>query len=130
MAGVAGRSGRPSSQITHSPSDGSPESPRKLTERATKHFDWLVERLEAAQVGSPWKRVDGATIATLAELLADQESIADSLASKPDNDKLLRLRVQLSDRIFKFSGIVGLTPRDRQRLPAKRAVDDAGDEWD
>lgn len=129
MPGVAGRSGRPSSDKTHIESDGKPESPRTLSGRTKELFDWLVSRLDANANGSVWRRIDGASLATLAELLADQESIAAELSKNPTNDKLLRLRVQIADRVYKFSGIVGLTPRDRERLPGPTDVEEET-EWD
>lgn len=129
MTGKTGRSGRPSSDKFVHQSDGPPQSPRTLTKRAQELFDWLCDRLETESAGSVWRRVDGSTLATMSELLLDQESVADGLSKDPCNDKLLRLRIQLSDRIYKFSSLIGLTPIDRQRLPANE-VDEPESEWD
>lgn len=131
MAGKPSRSGRPKAGKKAPKGDGNPQSPRILSKRAKKYFAWLVERLGAASDGSPWQRIDGATLASLAELLESEELLATALAGDPFNERLLRLRLQHSDRIYKFSGIVGLTPRDRERLPQAGEADrDAADEWE
>jgi hypothetical protein len=68
-------------------------------------------------------------LASLAELLESLEQINFALASDPASDKWHRLRIQAADRIYKFSSLVGLCPRDRQRLPANEPEDDLADEW-
>jgi phage terminase small subunit len=131
MAGIKGRSGRPSSAKSTTQPDGLPQPPRKLTAAAQKQFDWLLERLGTTDDSTPWRRIDGVSLASLAELLEAEERLAEKLASDPFNERLLRLKMQHADRVFKFSGIVGLTPRDRERLPqnSKAGPDDA-DEWE
>lgn len=131
MAGKPGRSGRPKRAKNQAKTDGLPESPRVLSQKAKKYFDWLLERLGTAENGSPWGRIDGASVAGLAELLEDQENLAKAIATDPTNVSLLRLRLQYNDRLYKFSGIVGLTPRDRERLPQSKALDlDDADQWE
>ena len=53
------------------------------------------------------------------------------LKGDPFNERFLRLKMQHADRIFKFSALVGLTPRDRERLPqnSKNELDDV-DAWE
>ncbi len=117
MAGNS-RSGRPASvKPTPQKRDGKPQSPRELSISARRHFDWLIERLAAGDDSSPWRRIDGACLASLAELLESEERLAELLHDDPANERYMRLRLQHSDRVFRFSAIVGLTPRDRERLP-------------
>lgn len=131
MAGVPGRSGRPKQTKKQPKGDGIPQSPRKLSQNAQKHFDWLCERLGTSSSGSPWNRIDGATLATVAGLLESEEALAEQLQKNPLDERLIRLRIQLSDRIFKYSGIVGMSPRDRQRLPQASDSDlDDASEWE
>ncbi len=130
MTGTAGRSGRPSTCKSTTKRDGLPQPPRKLTEAAQKQFDWLLERLDTANESTPWRRIDGASLASLAELLEAEERLAEKLAEDPYNERMIRLKMQHADRIFKFSSIVGLTPRDRERLP-QNSIDepDDFDDW-
>lgn len=131
MTGIPGRSGRPAATNNTSEPDGVPESPRSLSPTAQMNFAWLAERLGTATQGSPWRRIDGACLATLSELLESEQQLAAALLSDPVNAALLRLRIQYADRIYKYSGLVGMTPRDRSRVPqnSKSDGDDAFDTW-
>ena len=100
--------------------DGSPESPRDLSPRAKFFFEWLIERLGAGEDGSEWDRVDGSLLASVAELLESEEQIAKLLREAPGDLGLHRLRGQFSDRIVRASGLLGLCPKDRERLPKSR----------
>ena len=116
MPGKAGRSGRPKN-VEQKGVSAKPEPPYELSQTANKHFNWLVNNLYANDSRSVWSTVDGVTLVKLAELIEDCERMAAALASDPTNDKLIKTRIQLADRVYKFSAIVGLTPKDRQRLP-------------
>ena len=130
MVGTRMRSGGHNAALASSHAgDGRPESPRKLSPVAGDYFDWLVERLRADE-GGPWARIDGCLIASLAELLECEARLGEMLQLDPSSDKLMRLRMQHSDRVAKLSALVGLCPRDRQRLPASGEVEDDASEWD
>ncbi len=131
MPGTPGRSGRPSKGRKNTPAnDGPPSPPRPLSHKAQKHFDWLISCIDATDTASPWRRIDGIVLGQLAELIESSEAVANGLKGDPCNDKLLRMRIQYADRIFKYSGLVGLSPRDRERVPQTGNVpDDDADEW-
>jgi len=116
MPGTAARSGghnkRPGECL---PSDGKPEPPRKLSEAAQANFDWLLARMQTEDSGA--MRIDGCVLATAAELLESQQTLADLLRDDPTNDKYLRLRLQYSQQIGRFSSFLGWTPKDRQTCP-------------
>lgn len=115
MPGTAARSGghnrRPGECL---PSDGRPEPPRKLSEAAQANFDWLLARMPTEN-GSC--KVDGVVLAAAAELMESQQTLADLLRDDPTNDKYLRLRLQYSQQIGRFSSFLGWTPKDRQTCP-------------
>jgi hypothetical protein len=126
MVGTTQRSGghnRKSSVV--GVGDGKPQSPRDLDAVAADKFDWLMERIGANRKGSPFCRADGAVIAALAELLASQEAIATVLSREPDNDKFLRLRLNYAVQISRYSALLGLCPRDRERQPTTEDPQDA-----
>lgn len=124
MAGIEGRSGgRNRKGGSIGSGEGSPESPRELSPRAKFFFDWLIERLGASEDGSEWDRVDGSLLASIAELLESEETIAKLLRDDPSDLKLHRLRGQFSDRIVRASGLIGLCPKDRERLPKANEAD-------
>lgn len=129
MTGTAGRSGRPGFDKQIHETDGLPQSPRLLQERAQELFDWLCERLQVDAPGTVWKRLDGTILATVAELMADQEAVAAGLAQDPCSPQLLRLRIQFADRLYKYSSLLGLSPKDRERVPANESEEPLT-EWD
>lgn len=104
--------------------DGCPEPPRELSPAAAKYFAWLIDRLQASEPGSSWSKIDGVLLASLAELLESEERLGVMMAENPGNEKLMRLRMQHSDRVAKLSALVGLCPRDRGRLPKPALPDD------
>jgi hypothetical protein len=117
MPGTSSRSGgsnrRPGECL---PSDGRPEPPRKLSEAAQANFDWLLARMATEDSGA--HRIDGVVIAAAAELMESQQTLADLLRDDPTNDRYLRLRLQYSQQIGRFSSFLGWTPKDRQTCPA------------
>lgn len=128
MVGTAMRSGGHNANgvAAIAASDGCPESPRELSPVAAVYFQWLVERLRVDEVGSKWHRVDGCLLASMAELLESEERLGAMLNADPTNERLLRLRMQHADRVAKLSALLGLCPRDRERLP-RSIVDDPDD---
>lgn len=127
MVGVPMRSGGHNLRVAAAiiPGDGPPESPRELSPAAAGYFAWLVERLRVDEAGSKWHRVDGCLLASMAELLESEERLGSMLRADPTSERLLRLRMQHADRVAKLSALLGLCPRDRERLP--RPVVDDGD---
>jgi hypothetical protein len=109
------------------PGDGRPEPPRKLTDKAQQQFDWLSERLGVDEAGAAWCRVDGALLATAAELMESQETVELLLQADPSDLKLHRLKGQLSDRVVRLSSLLGWCPRDRSRLPDPVPTDNPDD---
>lgn len=128
MTGSA-RSGRSKAVQTSTKSDGRPEPPWPLSENAKRHYDWLCERLSVDANGTQWRRIDGATLAAASELFESQAALADALAKDPSNDKLLRHRIAFTDRVYKYSAILGLCPKDRSRIPQSNSELDDADEW-
>jgi len=125
MAGTSGRSGGHNRKLkTVAPGDGVPTSPRVLAPRAAALFDWLVDKLGADGPDSAWARVDGVTLAALAELLEQQEKIGSMLADDGSNMGLMRLRLQYAAQVARMSAIIGLSPIDRERLPKPHTADD------
>jgi len=98
--------------------DGRPEVPRELSPRAGELFDWIVSRLIPGDGPSPWGRIDGALVASLAEAIEIDERLATMLRTDPENLSLMRLKGQYTDRLSRLSALVPLCPRDRERLPA------------
>ncbi len=128
MPGTVGRSGGFNANPgPFRPGDGQPEPPRKLTAEADACFTWLLQRLGTDSRPSPWHRVDGTVVATFAELLESQEHLATALAQNPADEKLLRLRLQYAQQIGRFSSLLGMTPRDRDRCPQVPAESDQND---
>ena len=128
MVGVAGRSGGWNRAGADAAGDGRPEVPRRLSPRAAELFAWIVDRLIPADGSSPWGRIDGLLIATLAETIEAEEMLAARLKVDPENLSLFRLRGQYADRLSRLSALVPLCPRDRERLPTAGpavAADDA-----
>ena len=119
MVGIPMRSGGSNANgvSTDSSGDGCPERPRELSPKAERYFRWLIERLHADEPGSPWHRLDGVLLASLAELLESEERLGEMLEADATNERLLRLRMQHVDRVSKLSALVGMCPRDRERLP-------------
>ena len=129
MSGVSGRSGGKNRKfkVPANQGDGCPVSPRQLSPRADELFQWLTDKLGADNADSGWKRVDGAFIASMAELVESQESVSALLVDDPQNLEAIRLRNVLASQIVRMSGIAGLTPFDRSRHPkptSEPAVDD------
>ena len=124
MAGTKGRSGGRNKKTTIQSGDGVPVSPRALSPRATALFSWLLDKLNADDPGSPWSRIDGTVIASLAELMESQERVASLLADSPGDLGLLRIRIQMAGQISRMSAIVGLTPIDRKRQPQAMPPED------
>jgi hypothetical protein len=125
MAGTEGRSGgrnRRGGEVLLKGDGGRPESPRELSTRAKFFFDWLIDRLGAAEDGSGWDRADGSLLASIAELLESEEILGELIRKNPGDLKLHRMRGQFSDRLVRASGLLGLCPKDRERLPKARAV--------
>lgn len=119
MAGTSGRSGgRNRKPSPNSVGDGPPVSPRALSPRAQGLFSWLVDKLKADDPTTGWARIDGVTLATLAEVLESQEKIASLIADDPADLALLRLRNQFAAQVVRLSALVGMTPIDRCRQPA------------
>ena len=127
MVGSRGRSGGKNKKIALGAGDGVPVSPRALSPRAAALFSWLLDKLKADDPGSQWSRIDGVTIAALAELLESQEHVASQLADTPGDLGLLRIRVQIAGQVSRMSAIVGLTPIDRKRQPQAVPADDKED---
>lgn len=127
MGGVAGRSGgRNRKASSNAIGDGSPVAPRNLSPRATALFGWILDKIGADDPGSPWHRIDGCVLASLAETLESQERISSMLADNPGDLQLHRLRNNLTTQISRLSALVGMTPVDRQRQP--QAEPEADDE--
>ena len=127
MAGTPNRSGGSNKKSRGtSKSDGKPESPRELSRRASEIFDWLVYRLGAADKGSPWRKIDGVLLSSLSEAIESEERLGMMLENAPENIGIFRLRGQYCDRIGRLSALVGLSPRDRDKLPkdAEPVTDD------
>ena len=119
MAGTAGRSGgRNAKRSSNAIGDGTPISPRALSPRATALFSWLVDKLDADDPKSNWHRIDGALLASLAEVMESQERIASMIADDPSDLALYRLRNQFAQQVVRMSALVGLSPFDRARQPA------------
>lgn len=128
MAGIPGRSGGRNRKTTSDTSgDGMPQSPRVLSPRAGALFSWLCDKLACDNEKSTWCRIDGALLASLAEVLESQEKIASMIADDPADLALHRLRNQLSQQIVRMSGLIGLSPFDRARQPQPEPEADAGD---
>ena len=118
MAGSLGRSGGRNRKATcNATSDGMPLSPRALSPRAQALFGWIVDKLSADDPQSGFARVDGAVIATLAEILQSQEQVSSMLADTPADLQLHRLRNNLASQIVRLSAVLGLSPFDRSRQP-------------
>ena len=130
MAGTPGRSGGKNRKVKSGSSDGKPTTPRPLSPTAMKHFKWLLTRLGAGQKSSNWRRIDGALLATLAEVLESQESVASMLTDLPSSLELIRLRSNLAGQMQRLSALVGLSPIDRARLPAELPVDGKDDPFE
>ena len=130
MAGTPGRSGGKNRKVKSGGSDGKPTTPRPLSPTAMKHFKWLITRLGAGQKSSNWRRIDGALLATLAEVLESQESVASMLTDLPSSLELIRLRSNLAGQMQRLSALVGLSPIDRARLPAEVPVDGKDDPFE
>lgn len=117
MPGTTGRSGglnrKPGECL---PGDGRPEPPRRLSAQAQANFDWLLERMPTED-NAGLRRIDGTVLAAAAELLESQETLAELLAADPTNEKYLRLRLQYSQQVGRFSAILGWTAKDRQTQP-------------
>lgn len=125
MAGSKGRSGGRNRKVkTIAAGDGAPTSPRTLAPRAAALFNWLIDKLGADAPDSAWARVDGVTLAALAELLESQERIASLLADDSGSLGLMRMRLQYAAQISRMSAIIGLSPIDRERLPKPPTGDD------
>lgn len=118
MVGVRNRSGghnrKPSGS---SKTDGKPESPREMSQRAAEIFSWLLSRLGTNEKGSPWRKIDGVLLGSLAESIEAEERLGTMLSDAPEDIGIFRLRGQYADRIGRLSALVGLCPRDRERLP-------------
>jgi hypothetical protein len=127
MAGTPGRSGGKNRKVKPGTSDGKPTSPRPLSPVAARHFKWIIARLNATGKNSTWCRIDGVTIATLAELLESQERVSTMLAQMPESLEIHRMRNTLTASITRMSGLVGLSPIDRARLPAELPNDGEDD---
>jgi hypothetical protein len=130
MAGTPGRSGGKNRKVKSGSSDGKPTTPRPLSPTAMKHFKWLLTRLGAGQKSSNWRRIDGALLATLAEVLESQESVASMLTDLPSSLELIRLRSNLAGQMQRLSAVVGLSPIDRARLPAELPDDGKDDPFE
>ena len=126
MAGSLGRSGGRNRKATcNATSDGMPISPRALAPRAQALFGWVVDKLSADDPKSGFARVDGAVIATLAEILQSQEQVSSMLADNPADLQLHRLRNNLASQIVRLSAVLGLSPFDRSRQPTVEIADDS-----
>lgn len=127
MPGTPSRSGG-SNRQGHAcpPGDGAPEPPRQLSPRASAIYSWLLTRLHTCDDGAGWRRVDGALVAAVAELLESQERIASVIADDPTDLSAHRLRVQLAGQIRGYSSLLGLCPRDREKAPRVPAAPEDG----
>ena len=126
--GTPGRSGgRNKKALQVQVGDGVPVSPRALSPRAAALFNWVIDKLRADDPKSGFCRIDGALIASFAEVLEDQERIASMLADDPANLGLLRARGQCADRIKGFSALLGCCPFDRSRQPGQAIENEADD---
>ncbi len=118
MVGTPNRSGGSNRKARRiSKSDGRPESPRELSLRASEIFNWVLEKLGAGDKTSPWKKIDGVLLSSLAEAIEAEERLGMMLDAAPEDIGIFRLRGQYADRIGRLSGLIGLCPRDRDRLP-------------
>ena len=118
MAGTPNRSGGSNRKSRRtSKSDGKPESPREMSKRAAEIFDWLLIRLGTNETGSQWRKVDGVLLGSLAEAIESEERLSMMLENAPEDIGIFRLRGQYADRIGRLSALIGLCPRDRDRLP-------------
>lgn len=125
MSESKGRSGGKNRKLKSvAAGDGAPTSPRVLAPRAAALFDWLIDKLGADAPDSAWARVDGVTLAALAELLEQTEKIGSMLADDGANMGLMRLRLQYAAQVARMSAIIGLSPIDRERLPKPPTGDD------
>ncbi len=128
MVGTPNRSGgRNRKPAGLSKTDGKPEVPRELSRRASEIFDWLLIRLGVSDKGSPWRKVDGVLLASLSEAVESEERLSMMLESSPEDISLFRLRGQYADRVARMSALVGLCPRDRDRLPKDGEPKDGDD---
>ena len=118
MVGTPNRSGGSNRKSRgSSKTDGKPESPRGLSRRAAEIFDWLLLRLGAGGKASTWRKIDGVLLSSLAEAVESEERLSMMLESAPEDISIFRLRGQYGDRVARMSALVGLCPRDRDRLP-------------
>ena len=118
MVGTPNRSGGRNKKPTKTGnSDGKPESPREMSPRAAEIFEWLLIRLGTSEKGSPWRKIDGVLLGSLAEAIESEERLGTMLSDAPEDIGIFRLRGQYADRIGRLSALVGLCPRDRERLP-------------
>ncbi len=128
MVGIGNRSGghnKKTEAVAHG--SGSPESPRKLSDRAEYFFRWLVDRLGASEDGAGWSRADGSLLASTAELLESEEILGELIKQAPDDLRLHRMRGQFADRIVRVSNLIGFCPKDRATIPATVAKSDEED---
>ncbi len=118
MVGTPNRSGgRNRKPAGSSKTDGKPEAPRELSRRAAEIFDWLLIRLGTSDKGSTWRKIDGVLLASLSESIEAEERLGTMLSDAPEDIGIFRLRGQYADRVARMSALVGLCPRDRERLP-------------
>ena len=118
MVGTQNRSGGSNKKSRgSSKTDGKPEVPRELSGRASEIFDWLLIRLGTSDKGSPWRKIDGVLLASLSESVEAEERLGTMLSDAPEDIGIFRLRGQYADRIGRLSALIGLCPRDRERLP-------------
>jgi phage terminase small subunit len=128
MTGAPGRSGgRNAKRSSKAVSDGMPQSPRSLAPRAQALFGWICDKLGCDDPQNGFQRVDGAMIASLAEIMQSQEQVASLLADDPGNLGAHRLRNNLASQICRMSGILGLSPFDRSRQPEIEQEPDGAD---
>lgn len=128
MVGVRNRSGGHNRKPSGSgKSDGKPESPREMSPRAAEIFEWLLVRLGTGDKGSQWRKIDGVLLGSLAEAIESEERLGTMLSDAPEDIGIFRLRGQYADRIGRLSALVGLCPRDRERLPKEIDAKDKDD---
>jgi len=125
MTGAPGRSGGKNAiRSSKATSDGTPISPRNLSPRAQALFGWICDKLGCDDPQNGFHRIDGELIASLAEIMQSQEQVSSMLADDPTNLGAHRLRNNLASQICRISGILGLSPFDRARMPALEAEQD------
>lgn len=106
------------------PRDGMPSRPLDLTKEEQELWTVLMSQIPNEFL----RRVDSHQIKTLCELLAAKDRVAKAMKNDPEDMRIVRTYINVSQQLNRLSALYGLSPLDRRRM--KIETEQSGDDED